>query len=78
MEDQFNYLKFLSDTAHDPPNGGKALGIALKNGVDMIQSKGDDIVNLTDFVVIEQCQEFNECGAYSPFNKVGKAAFQIE
>ena len=72
VTDQFNYLKYLSDTAHS-----LGLGIALKNGPDMIQ-KRPEIVQLTDFVVIEECQAYNECGVYSAFVNAGKAAFQVE
>lgn len=72
VTDQFNYLQFLSTTAHS-----LNLGIALKNGPDMI-SKKPEIVSLTDFVIIEECQAYNECNAYQPFVNAGKAAFQVE
>lgn len=43
----------------------------------MIEKK-PEIVSLTDFVVIEECQAYNECGVYNAFVKAGKAAFQVE
>jgi len=72
VDDQFNYLQFLSTTAHNSD-----LGIALKNGPDMI-SKKSEIVKITDFVIIEECQAYDECAAYKPFVDAGKAAFQVE
>ena len=41
-------------------------------------SEKPEIVSLTDFVLIEECQRYNECDAYEPFVKAGKAAFQVE
>jgi len=41
-------------------------------------SKKPEIVNITDFVLIEECQAYNECAAYKPFVTAGKAAFQVE
>lgn len=72
VDDQYNYLKFLTTTAH---NAG--LGIALKNGVSMIKDR-PAVVGMHDFVLIEECAVYNECSGYKPFLTAGKPAFQVE
>ncbi|KAK4050832.1 hypothetical protein OIV83_003254 [Microbotryomycetes sp. JL201] len=72
LTDQYNYLYFLGVNAHQ-----RNLSIALKNSPDMIKQK-PLVVNLFDAVVIEECAKYNECEAYRPFVKAGKAAWQIE
>ena len=72
VDDQFAYLQFLSDTAHNA-----SLGVALKNGPDMITNR-PAIVDITDFAIIGQCSAFDECDTYTPFVQAGKAAFEVE
>lgn len=72
VDDEFNFLLFLSETAHNA-----SLGIALKNSPDMIANR-PEIVNLTDFAIIEQCQAYDECDSYLPFIQAGKPTWDNE
>lgn len=72
VADQYNFLESLTTTAHT-----HGLGIALKNGVDMIKNRRA-VVDMHDFVIIEQCAEYGECAGYKPFVDAKKPAYQIE
>lgn len=67
--DQYSYLSFLSQKAHS-----LGLKIGLKNSAETSKN----LEPLVDFVVIEECNKYKECGAYSAFKAAGKAQFQIE
>jgi hypothetical protein len=41
-------------------------------------AKKPKIVDITDFVLIEECSAYNECGSYDAYVKAGKAAFEVE
>ncbi|MBU4188171.1 MAG: endo alpha-1,4 polygalactosaminidase [Propionicimonas sp.] len=63
------YLKALSKAAHQ-----RGLAIGLKNATDLIgKAKG-----LVEFAVNEECLEYDECSAYLPLLKAGKAVFHVE
>lgn len=68
-KDSIDYLKFMSKTAHDLD-----LVISLKNSTDIAAQ----VEPYFDFIVIEECARYNECGEYEAFTKAGKAAFQAE
>ncbi len=68
-QDQINYNTFLAQAAH-----ARGLSIALKNDIDQV----NDLVNIFDYAVVEQCYEFNECNGYSPFIAQNKPVFQTE
>lgn len=53
------------------------MGIALKNSPDMIQQR-PQVVDMFDFVLIEQCAVYDECDKYQPFVTKGKPAFEVE
>lgn len=53
------------------------MGIGLKNSPGLIKEK-PVIVKETDFVLIEECAAYNECSAYEPFIKAGKATWAVE
>lgn len=72
VSDEYNYLKWLAQNAHS-----RGLGIVLKNSPNMIE-KQPYIVSLFDAVLIEECAKYNECEAYAPFAKAGKAVWQVE
>jgi len=63
------YLATLANYAHSV-----GLGIGLKNSPNII----NEMFTYFDFGVVEQCQEFNECGAYLVFPNYNKPVFQIE
>ncbi|WP_158625181.1 endo alpha-1,4 polygalactosaminidase [Corallococcus terminator] len=67
---QLEYNRWLADTAHS-----LCLGIALKNDVDQIPA----LASSFDFAINEQCQKYNECGAYKTwFANQNKAVFNAE
>ncbi len=68
-QDQLNYNTFLANTAHD-----LKLSVALKN--DLVQI--NDLVNLFDFSINEQCHHYNECDYMQPFIAQRKPVFNIE
>ncbi len=67
--DQLRYNRFLADLAH-----GMDISIALKNDSDQVRQ----LVRKFDMAVVEQCFEFDECGAYSSFVRARKAVFVAE
>jgi len=81
--DSVAYLKTLSDYAHSVgaskrsrrgkrSSGG--IGIGLKNAGGIVK----DVVGFLDWVVNEQCVEYDECDTFQPFIKAGKPVFHIE
>ncbi|MBE4753050.1 hypothetical protein G4177_33355 [Corallococcus sp. ZKHCc1 1396] len=67
---QLDYNRWLADTAHS-----LCLSIALKNDVDQIPALAASF----DFAINEQCQKYNECGAYKTwFANNNKAVFNAE
>ncbi len=68
-QDQLAYNRMLAGLAHDA-----GLSVGLKNDLDQVA----DLVTLFDFAVNEQCNQYNECGALSPFINSGKPVFQVE
>ncbi|MBA2505801.1 MAG: endo alpha-1,4 polygalactosaminidase [Thermoleophilaceae bacterium] len=67
--DQLRYNRFLADLAH-----GMDISIALKNDTAQVRK----LVRKFDMAVVEQCFEFDECEAYSPFIRAKKAVFIAE
>lgn len=63
------YIEFLSTEAHN-----RGLAVGLKNGLDIVK----DVVDLVDFAVNEQCQQYEECHTLAPFVDDGKPVFAIE
>jgi|SRR6185295_3899969 len=68
-QDQINYNRFLADTAHS-----YGLSVALKNDGDQV----NQLVQYFDFALEEQCNQYSECGLYTPFINAGKAVFGVE
>ena len=60
---------FLARTAAD---AGMSCG--LKNGGSII----NEVINVTQFSVNEQCVQYSECETYQPFIKQNKPVFHIE
>lgn len=67
--DQLRYNRMLADLAHE-----RGLAIGLKN--DLGQT--DELAGVFDFMVVEQCAEFDECDAVQPFLDRGKPVFDAE
>lgn len=67
--DQLGFNRFIADAAH-----ARGLSVGLKNDLDQIPA----LVDAFDFAVNEQCHEFEECAALTPFIDAGKAVFNAE
>ncbi|MCF1599965.1 endo alpha-1,4 polygalactosaminidase [Streptomyces muensis] len=67
--DQLRYNRLIAGLAHE-----RGLAVGLKNDLDQIPELLDDF----DFAVNEQCAQYEECAALSPFVKAGKAVFHVE
>jgi len=50
------------------------MSLGLKNAGDII----DDVLDIVDFSVNEECVEYKECESFSKFIKAGKPVFHIE
>ncbi|MFD5315984.1 endo alpha-1,4 polygalactosaminidase [Streptomyces sp. NPDC127098] len=68
-EDQLAFNRMIADLAH-----ARGLSVGLKNDLDQIPELVDDY----DFAVNEQCFEWDECEALTPFVEAGKAVFHAE
>lgn len=67
--DQLDYNRFIANEAH-----ARNLSIALKNDLDQVT----DLIAYFDFAVNEQCFEYNECDALTPFITANKAVLNAE
>ncbi len=68
-EDQLAFNRFIANAAHT-----RGLSVGLKNDLDQIP----DLVAYYDFAVNEQCFEYAECDALTPFIAQGKAVLNAE
>lgn len=68
-QDSIDYITFLAKASHD-----RNLAVGLKNAGSIIP----DVLDLVQFSVNEQCQEWNECDTYRPFIDQGKPVFHVE
>lgn len=66
---QIAYNRMLAALAHE-----RGLSIGLKNTPDLV----GDLLNNFDFAVVEQCYQYRECPAFSPFITQGKAVLHVE
>jgi endo-alpha-1,4-polygalactosaminidase (GH114 family) len=67
--DGVSFVRFIAEEAH---NAGLAYG--LKNGGAIL----NQVLNISQWVVNEQCVLYDECNLYEPFIKAGKPVFHIE
>lgn len=68
-DDQLEYNRFIADAAHE-----RHLAVGLKNDLDQVAA----LVDSFDFAVNEQCFEYDECDALTPFITAGKPVFNAE
>ncbi|MFJ9338644.1 endo alpha-1,4 polygalactosaminidase [Streptomyces sp. NPDC101733] len=66
---QLAYNRMIAEIAH-----ARGLSVGLKNDLPQIPQLVGDF----DFAVNEECAQFGECEALSPFIKAGKAVFHVE
>ncbi|MFH7594416.1 endo alpha-1,4 polygalactosaminidase [Streptomyces racemochromogenes] len=68
-EHQLAYNRMIAEIAH-----ARGLSVGLKNDLPQIPQ----LEGAFDFAVNEECAQFGECEALSPFIKAGKAVFHVE
>lgn len=68
-QDQLDYNRFLAKTVR-----AAGLKVALKNDVEQV----NDLVNLFDFAINEECHRYRKCDTLKPFIDQGKAVFNVE
>jgi hypothetical protein len=68
-DDQLTYNFWIAKQAHD-----RGLAVGLKNDLDQIVT----LVTYFDWVLNEQCFQYNECDMLLPFVQMGKPVFGIE
>jgi hypothetical protein len=69
FNDQLKYNKWLANQAHS-----RNLSIALKNDINQVNELVDDF----DFIINEQCFQYNECDKLLPFIRANKAVLGVE
>src|SRR6185436_17118390 len=67
--DQITYNTWLATQAH-----AKGLSIGLKNDIDQVAQ----LVNVFDWALNEQCNQYQECNTLVPFITANKAVFNAE
>jgi hypothetical protein len=67
--DQLAYNRAIADLAHK-----YGLGVGLKNDAGQVTQ----LEPYFDFAVVEECAVYNECSAYLPFIRAGKAVLHVE
>ncbi|MER7895555.1 endo alpha-1,4 polygalactosaminidase [Streptomyces sp. NPDC096046] len=67
--DQLRYNRMIASLAH-----ARGLSVGLKNDLPQIPQ----LVAHFDFAVNEECAQYDECAALSPFIAAGKAVFHVE
>ncbi|CAL9656102.1 endo alpha-1,4 polygalactosaminidase [Streptomyces sp. enrichment culture] len=67
--DQLAYNRMIAAIAHE-----RGLSVGLKNDLPQIPR----LVSHFDFAVNEECAQYDECDALSPFIEAGKAVFHVE
>ncbi|MGW1543605.1 endo alpha-1,4 polygalactosaminidase [Streptomyces sp. NPDC002309] len=67
--DQLRYNRLIARLAHE-----RGMAVGLKNDLGQIP----ELVGDFDFAVNEQCAQYGECEALTPFIEAGKAVFHAE
>ncbi len=66
---QLRFNRWVARQVH-----ARGMGVALKNDGGQV----GELLGAFDFAIVEQCFQYEECGAYEPFVKAGKAVFEAE
>ncbi len=70
-EDQIYFNLWVADSVH-----ARGMLVGLKNNIN--QAHDERVYNAFDFVVSEQCFQYNECGFFSDFLRLNKPVFEAE
>ncbi|MFV0253728.1 MAG: endo alpha-1,4 polygalactosaminidase [Beutenbergiaceae bacterium] len=68
-QDQLTFIRWLAQQAHS-----RGLAVALKNVPDLVPELVDDF----DLSITEQCVQFDECAAFTPFVAQNKPVLNTE
>lgn len=68
-QEQRGFVRALAESAH-----ASGLAFGMKNALEDVAA----LIDAVDFAVNEECFEYDECDALSPFTAAGKAVFHIE
>lgn len=68
-QDSVDFVRFLAQTAHD-----HGLAYGLKNGGDIV----DQVVDVAEWCIQEECVHYEECEPYRAFIDQNKPVFHIE
>jgi hypothetical protein len=68
-QDQLTYNKWIANAAH-----ARGLSVGMKNDVDQVK----DLEPYFDWALDEQCYQYHECNALTPFIRAGKSVFEVE
>lgn len=66
---QLAYNRMIAGLAHD-----RGMSVGLKNDLPQVA----ELVGDFDFAVNEECAQYGDCAALTPFVKAGKAVFHVE
>lgn len=67
--DTVDYVRFLAETAH-----AAGLAYGLKNSGAIV----DQVVDVAEWAINEECAEYEECADWAPFIAAGKPVFHVE
>ena len=68
-QDQIAYDTWIASAAH-----ARGLSVGLKNDLDQVS----DLISQFDWALDEQCYQYQECDALTPFVQADKAVFEVE
>jgi hypothetical protein len=68
-QDQVNYNQWIANAAHS-----RGLSVGLKNDLE----QATDLQPYFDWALDEQCFQYKECAALTPFLAAGKTVFEVE
>jgi hypothetical protein len=67
--DQLRFNRWIAGQVHR-----RGMAVALKNDPKQVPH----LLAAFDFAIVEECFQYDECGAYSPFVAAGKAVYEAE
>ncbi|KAK5630357.1 hypothetical protein RRF57_006072 [Xylaria bambusicola] len=67
--DTVDYVRFLANTAH-----AAGLAYGLKNGGGIVEQ----VLDVAQWAINEECAAYKECADWAPFIKAGKPVFHVE
>ncbi|KAI1817682.1 glycoside hydrolase superfamily [Poronia punctata] len=68
-DDAVDYVRFLAEEAHS-----QGLAFGLKNAGDIVEQ----VVDVAEWAINEECVEWDECDSWAPFIDAGKPVFHVE